>query len=140
MLLLSRLMAVLATTVLATGSMIASDKNPTHASIAGTAIGPEGKPLGGIEIRAMKVDDPKAPVTTATTNSKGLYLFKSLPVGAYSLTAYLDGFAYSRANITTRGVAWAKVDFDLRLIAGDAAASRIETYIRSINVVNGNMH
>ena len=126
--------------VLAANSTLAGTKNPTQASIAGTAIGPEGKPLGGIEIHAMRVDDKKAPVTVATTNSKGMYMLKSLPVGTYSLTAYLDGFAYSRAIIKTRGVAWAKVDFDLTKDAGDAAASRIETYIRSINVVNGNMH
>ena len=135
-----KFITLLAATVLAANSTLAGTKNPTHASIAGTAIGPEGKPLGGIEIRAMKLDDAKAPVTTVETNSKGLYMLKSLPVGTYSLTAYLDGFAYSRAIIKTRGVAWAKVDFDLTKDAGDAAASRIETYIRSINVVNGNMH
>src|SRR6476646_726881 len=140
MLLQPRVITLLAAMFLAATSAVALDKNPTHASIAGTAIGPEGKPLGGIEIRAMKVDDTKAPMTVATTNAKGSYMLKSLPVGTYSLTAYLDGFAYSRAIIKTRGVAWAKVDFDLTKDAGDAAASRIETYIRSINVVNGNMH
>jgi hypothetical protein len=136
----SRIAALLAATALVTTSAFAGTKDPTHASIAGTAIGPEGKPLGGIEIRAMQLDDPKKPVTIAETNSKGLYMLKSLPVGTYSLTAYLDGFAYSRAIIKTRGVAWAKVDFDLTKDAGDAAGSRVETYIRSINVVNGNMH
>ena len=132
-------MTLLAATVLAAGSTLAGDKNPTHASIAGTAIGPEGKPLGGIEIRAKKLDDTKAPVTIVTTNSKGAYMFKSLPVGAYSLTAYLDGFAYSRAIIKTSGVAWAKVDFDLRLDAGDRAGDRIETYIRAIQLT-GSWH
>ena len=132
-------MAVAAALLVATPGFAGDKKNPTHASIGGTVIGPEGKPLGDVEIRAMKVDDKKAPVTAVVTNSKGMYMLKSLPVGAYSLTAYLDGFEYSRAIIKTQGVAWAKVDFDLRLVAGDGA-DKIQTYIRSINVVNGNMH
>ena len=78
-------------------------------------------------------------VAIAMTNTRGLYLFKSLPVGAYTLTAYVDGFALSRANIQTRGAAYAKVDFDLRLDAGDGA-DRIHTYIRALQVVNGNPH
>src|SRR4029077_19438598 len=94
------------------------------------------KPLGDVEIRAMKVDDTKAPVITALTNSKGLYMFKSLPVGAYSLTAYLDGFAYSRAIIKTRGVVWAKVDFDLRLDAGDGV-DRMQGGLYTPTIVSG---
>ena len=140
MLLRARVITLLVATFVVAGSALAGDKHPTHASVAGTVIGPEGKPLGDVEIRAMKLDDKNAPVITATTNSKGLYMFKRLPVGTYSLTAYLDTFAYSRATIKTNGVAWAKVDFDLRLDAGDRAGDRIETYIRALQVVNGNPH
>ena len=131
---------MVAATVVAAGSALAGDKNPTHVSIAGTVIGPEGKLLGDVEIRAMKVDDKKAPITSVVTNSKGLYMLKSLPVGDYTLTAYLDGFAYSRAIISTRGVAWAKVNFDLRLDAGDRAGDRIDTYLRATQVIQGNPH
>src|SRR5438046_10708671 len=120
MLLPPRIVAAVAAVAVAAGAAFAGDKNPTQASIAGTVIGPNGKPLGEDEIRALRVDT-KAPVAIATTNTRGLYLFKSLPVGSYTLTAYVDGFALSRANIQTRGAAYAKVDFDLRLDAGDGA-------------------
>jgi hypothetical protein len=130
-----RIVTVIAAVFIAAVAAVAGDKNPSHVSIAGTVIGGDGKPLGGAEIRALRVDT-KGPVTIATTNSRGLYMLKSLPVGAYSLTACFQGFELSRANITTRGVAWAKVDFDFRLDAGDSV-DRMQKGLYTPTIVSG---
>jgi carboxypeptidase family protein len=82
--------------------------------IQGTVIGFNGKPCEGAEIRALRVEG-KMWMVFATTDGHGVYVFKGLPVGAYSLTACVDGFPLSRANIRTQEKGWTKVDFDLRL-------------------------
>jgi hypothetical protein len=131
--------AIFTVAVVIPGSALSADNKSNQASIAGTVIGPNGKPLGDAEIRAMRVDDPKKVVVITTTNSRGMYMFKGLPAGAYSITAYMDTLAMSRANVKTQGVAYAKVDFDLRLDSGDPM-DRMQADFKGQTKFNGNPH
>jgi hypothetical protein len=102
--------------------------------IKGTVIGDNGKPCDGVEIRLLRVD-AKGRETRTVTNGRGQYWLYGLPPGAYTVTAYFQGFARSRANIKTAGVGWAKVDFDLRLDkgAGDSVDQMREICGRSVS-------
>lgn len=137
---LAIIVAMFTVAVVMAGSALSADNKSNQASIAGTVIGPNGKPLGDAEIRAMRVDDAKKEVVITTTNSRGMYMFKGLPAGAYSITAYMDTLAMSRASVRTQGVAYAKVDFDLRLDSGDNA-NRWNNDVRTVRWFNvGNPH
>src|SRR5947207_4369409 len=92
----SRFIVVFAIALVAGGSTLAADNK----SIAGTVIGTNSKPFEGAEIRVRRVD-AKAAVAVATTDARGIYVFKGLPVGKYLITAYVDGFAKSTASIKT---------------------------------------
>jgi hypothetical protein len=108
-------------------------------SIAGTVIGDSGKPIVDVEIRALRVD-AKAPPRVAMTGSDGVYIFRNLPSGTYSITASVDGLPLSRAQLKTPTKGWIKLDFDLRLEAGDGA-NRWNNDIRTIRWFNvGNPH
>jgi hypothetical protein len=98
--------------ILAGGSAGAADSK----SIQGTLTGVDGKPLGGAEIRAERLD-AKVPPAITKTDAQGRYVFKVLPVGAYAVTAYVKSVPKSRAMLKTRSDGWAKVDFDLRMKA-----------------------
>ena len=105
----STFIATVAIALVAASSVIAGDRT----AVQGTLLGDDGKPFGGAHIRAQRVDAKAKPVT-AITKSDGHYHFIGLTPGAYTLTAYVDGVAMSRANIQTRTDGWVKVDFDLR--------------------------
>ena len=102
---------------IATGFTLADDKKPAAAkpktSIGGKVIGENGKPQAGAEIRATRVD-AKGSAVTAWTDSSGRYAFANLPAGTYSVTAFVDTLALSRAQIQTRTDGWVKLDFDLQ--------------------------
>src|ERR1700719_417457 len=68
----------------------ARDKMSAAGAIKGMLIGEKGKPFGGAEIQAQRVDT-KAKAVVAVTKPDGHYFFVGLPVGTYSLTAYVDG-------------------------------------------------
>jgi hypothetical protein len=107
--------------------------------IQGTVIGFNGKPCEGAEVRALRVDG-KVTLISATTDDRGVYVFRGLPVGAYSLTACVDGFPLSRANVKTQSQGWLKVDFDLRLDAGDSM-DRMQRDLRGfVTIPNTNPH
>jgi carboxypeptidase family protein len=126
----SIIIAALAVALVAGGSAFAADNKSSHGAIRGTLTGEDGKPYGGAEIRALRVD-AKQSVAIATTDSHGVYLFKGLPVGAYSITAVVDSAAVSRANVKTSDHGWSKVDFDLRLNAkSDPGADRLQRDLR----------
>ena len=108
--------ATVAIALVAASSAIAGDRT----AVQGTLLGDDGKPFGGAQIRAQRVD-AKAKAVTAITKSDGHYHFIGLAPGAYTLTAYVDGVAMSRANIQTRTNGWVKVDFDLRRNTAEAA-------------------
>jgi hypothetical protein len=123
----SKIIAAFAIALLAGGSILAGEKT----AVQGTLTGEDGKPFGGAEIRAQRVD-AKAKVVTARTRPDGRYYFIGLPPGAYSLTAYVDDVAMSRANIRTRNDGWVKVDFDLRLNAkGADGTDRMQQDVRN---------
>ena len=46
-------------------------------------------------------------------------MFSTLPVGAYSVIAYVKSVPKMRAMVKTRSDGWAKVNFDLRMKAND---------------------
>jgi len=110
----TQLIAAVALTLVTVGSLLGGDSKQAKPSVGGTVIGENGKPSVDAEIRALRVD-VKAPLIVARTDSTGRYAMANLPVGSYSLTACVDGFPLSRANIRTQGRGWTKVDFDLRL-------------------------
>jgi hypothetical protein len=117
--------------ILAMGSAWAADNKPSEGWIQGTVIGENGKGFGGAEIRLQRVDARKI-AAIARTDAGGRYWFKGLPVGAYALTAYVDGAAVSRANVRTPSHGWAKVDFDLRLTAkGGDGVDRMQRDLRT---------
>ncbi len=129
--------AVFAVALVVGGSAFAGDNKSSHLAVRGTVIGEDGKPLGDAEIRAMRVDAKKS-VAVARTDAHGVYWFKGLPVGAYSITAYLDDFPMSRANVRTSSRGWVKVDFDLRLNAkGADGADRLQ---RDLRFGEGSLH
>ena len=64
------------------------------------------------------------------TDSKGQYQFKGLAVGAYAITTIVKEVPKSRASVRTRADGWAKVDFDLRLKAGDASIKRNYVWVK----------
>jgi len=98
-------------------------------SIQGTVIGLDGKPLAGADVRAERLDAKAQPALTKT-DSKGQYQFKGLPVGAYAVTTIVKEVPKSRASVRTRADGWAKVDFDLRLKAGDASIRRNWVWVK----------
>ena len=74
----------------------------------------------------------------AKTDEQGLYWFKGLPVGDYSITAYVDGFACLGRIFRTSSRGWVKVDFDLRLNAkGADGTDRMQ---RDLRFGDGNLH
>jgi len=102
-------------------------------AIKGRLIGETGKPQEGAEIHAQRVD-AKANDIVARTKSDGHYFFLGLPVGKYSVTAFVDGVAMSRASVTTRSEGWAMVNFDLRLNAqGADGVDRMQRDLRLSN-------
>ena len=115
----------------------ARDKMSAAGAIKGMLIGEKGKPFGGAEIQAQRVDT-KAKAVVAVTKPDGHYFFIGLPVGTYSLTAYVDGTAMSRANVRTRNEGWVKVDFDLRLNAKGADGT--DQMQRDVRFGDGSIH
>ena len=130
--------AVAIALIAAAGTSVAGDHKAIL--IKGIVIGDNGKPCGGAEIRVLRVDR-KAREARAVTNERGQYWLYGLSPGAYTVTAYFDGFARSRANISTTGFGWAKVDFDLRLDqgAGDGV-DRMQSDLRSTRLTHLDEH
>jgi hypothetical protein len=137
----ARFITVLAVMLLATVSLTGADKGKAIL-IKGTVIGDDGKPCDGAEIRVLRVDGNKKQEAAAITDKHGHYSLYGLPPGAYTVTAYYDGFARSRATIKTLAVGWAKVDFNLALDQGVGdGASRWNSDIRTVRWFNvGNPH
>src|SRR3954454_16042666 len=108
-------------------------------SVAGVVTGDSGKPMENVEIRALRVD-AKAPPRVAMTTSDGVYILRDLRPGTYSITALVDGLPVSRAHVKAPGKGWIKLNFDLRLEAGDGA-SRWNNDVRTVRWFDvGNPH
>ena len=113
------IVAVLALTLVTAGSALAGEHKSTNGWVKGTLLGENGKPLKGAIIRAEPKGktDLKGKAFVTATDARGQYLLTAMPIGIYSVTAYVDGVAMSRANIRTTNQGWAQVNFDLRLNA-----------------------
>ena len=127
------IVALLALTLTAAGSALAGEHKSTNGWVKGTLLGENGKPLQGAVIRAEPKGktDLKGKAFVTATDSRGQYLFTAMPVGVYSLTAYVDGVAMSRANIRTSNQGWSQVNFDLRHNAdGSDGADQLQRDLR----------
>ena len=116
------IVAVLALTLVTAGSALAGEQKSTNGWVKGTLLGENGKPLKGAIIRAEPKGktELKGKAFVTATDARGQYLLTAMPIGIYSLTAYVDGAAMSRANIRTSNQGWSQVNFDLRLNADGA--------------------
>lgn len=132
----SGIVAVLALTLVA-GSMLARENKSHSGWVKGTLIGEDGKPHKGAVIRAEPKGktELKGKAFVTATDSRGEYLFTTMPIGDYSLTAFVDGVAMSRTSIRTSNRGWSKVDFDLRLNAN--GADGVDRMQRDIRFGNG---
>ena len=89
------------------------------------------------QIRAERLDAKAKPVITKT-DDHGQYLFRGLPAGTYSLTAYVDDIPRARAKVRISNKGWAKVDFDLRAIeAGKGDVDQMQTDLRMQSTLPG---
>jgi carboxypeptidase family protein len=110
--------AISAAFILTCNSLSADTK-----AIQGTVIGLDGKPMAGADIRADRLDSKAQPAVTKT-DAQGHYVFRSLPVGAYAVTAFVKSVPKSRGMVKTRADGWAKVDFDLRIKPNDPSIKK----------------
>jgi hypothetical protein len=135
----ARFLACLAVAGVVFAHTISFGADDRSKSVAGTVIGGSGKPQENVEIRALRVD-AKASPRVAMTSSDGVYIFRNLPPGTYSITASVDGLPLSRAQLKAPNKGWIKLDFDLRLEAGDGA-NRWNNDVRTVRWFNvGNPH
>ena len=129
----SGIVAVLVFALVAAGSALAGEPKPNIGWVKGTLIGEDGKPFKGAIIRAEPKGktELKGKAFVTATDSRGQYLFTTMPIGIYSLTAFVDGVAMSRASIRTSNQGWSNVNFDLRLNAnGGDGVDRMQRDIR----------
>src|SRR5437867_6114540 len=85
-------------------------------SISGTVTDPNGASVPGA--RVLATNTATGLVTETLSSEAGLYVFATLPVGAYEVTAEKTGFKkLSRAGVEVR-VAF-RQELDLRLELGD---------------------
>jgi hypothetical protein len=133
----SGIVAILALALVAAGSGLAGDNKSTIGWVKGTIIGEDGKPYKGAIIRAEPKGktELKGRAFVTATDSKGQYLFTTMPIGDYSLTAYVDGVAMSRAGIRTSDRGWSLVNFDLRQNAN--GADGVDRMQRDLRFGNG---
>ena len=108
------------------GSVLAGDTK----SIEGKLRDTDGVLLVAGKITAERIDAKAKPVITKT-DDHGQYVFRGLPVGTYSVTAYVDDIPRARAKVQTSGKGWSKLDFNLREIeAGRGDVDRMQTDLR----------
>src|SRR5437764_4677140 len=91
------------------GLALAGDNN----SIQGTLRDTDGVLLVAGNITAERNDAKAKPVITKT-DDHGQYVFKGLPAGTYTVTAYVDDIPRARAKVQTNSKGWTKLDFNLR--------------------------
>jgi hypothetical protein len=96
--------------LLTAGSIRSADNK----SIQGKVTGADGKAFARAEIVAEQAL-VKAQPAIVKTDSNGQYVFRGLPVGLYTVTAYVEGVPMSQAKIRISSAGWTKLDFDLRL-------------------------
>lgn len=106
-------------------------------SIQGTLRDTDGVLLVAGEIRAERLDAKAKPFITQT-DGRGQYVFRGLPAGTYSVTAYVDDIPRARAKVRTSDKGWAKIDFDLRKIEqGKGDVDQMQTDLRMHTTLSG---
>jgi len=89
------------------------------ALVQGQVADPSGGPMSGATVVARNTDTGLSRSTT--TDPSGSYRLPALPVGPYEIAVSAPGFADDRrSGVTLRVGQEAKVDFTLRITAGDA--------------------
>ncbi|HTN69559.1 MAG TPA: carboxypeptidase-like regulatory domain-containing protein, partial [Methylomirabilota bacterium] len=81
------LLGFLAVNLLCVASLFAQTDT---ASLSGTILDPQGRPVAEVEVKATRVET--GITTVSTTNSAGIYFFSSLPPGHYQLAVSKSGF------------------------------------------------
>src|SRR4051794_7357668 len=89
------------TLLLTSGSIRSADNK----SIQGKVTGADGKAFARAEIVAQQALVKSTP-SIVKTDSKGQYVFRGLPVGLYTVTAYVEGVPMSQAKIRTSSAGW----------------------------------
>jgi Carboxypeptidase regulatory-like domain len=103
------------------------------ASLQGSVMGTDGRPLQGAEIRIEATGKPSSPITT-TTGSNGRYLFAALPAGVYKLSILAHGAVKFSVDIKMRGEK-ARLDFDL----SPSARKKIRNYVWVLGRTGSNL-
>src|SRR5579863_4516221 len=67
-----------------------------YASVTGTVSDPQANPMAGVKVTATNTGT--ALVRTAVTDAHGVYLLNVLPVGAYNISAVIQGFKEAVIN------------------------------------------
>ncbi|HZZ42016.1 MAG TPA: carboxypeptidase-like regulatory domain-containing protein [Tepidisphaeraceae bacterium] len=114
----------------------AADDAAKTGTVSGTVMGTDGKPAENVTVRLMKPHvkaDPAAdktaaapekpvPVATATTDDKGKFEMKDVPVGDYNVAAGSRkvGMAHDKVSVTADAAA----DVSLTLKAGDTGGKK----------------
>ena len=93
------------------------------ASLQGSVVGTDGRPLRGAEVRLEGKDKSSAPITTST-GSNGRYLVAALPAGVYKISILEGGAVKFSVNVKMRGEK-ARIDFDL----SPSAVKKIRNYV-----------
>src|SRR5262245_36769327 len=91
-----------------------------NASVSGTVTDPSGAAITGAAITALHVDT--GVTSSTTTNTAGLFVFPSLPPGAYTLSAEQPGFRKAAVEKVMLDIG-SQVTVDIGLQVGQAAES-----------------
>lgn len=111
------------------GTLHGQEKSGT---IQGTVTDSTGAAIAGAKIRAVTTDG-RGSFETATT-SAGYYVFGSVPIGTYSVTASYVGFATSRQNVeVTLG---SVINFSPQLRVGAMAEKVIVSSVDLLAIVH----
>jgi outer membrane receptor protein involved in Fe transport len=103
------------TAILFSGNQILTAQSIQYGKITGTVSDEGGVPIPGVRVDIAS-DALISGTRTTTTSENGTYLFLSLPVGTYNVSASLTGFrTIMRENIQTSAGVVTTVDFKLEM-------------------------
>src|SRR5688572_9332642 len=75
---------------LALGGALAARAQTTSGRVAGTVVDTSGAAMAGVTVTIS--EDRTGLIRSSTTDTSGAFVFVSLPVGSYSVSAELTGF------------------------------------------------
>lgn len=131
----SRLLAVAAAVALCAGSLLAQQ---TLGGITGEVTDPSG---GVIPNVAVTVKSEQTALTRdTTTNATGAYTFVNLPIGVYTITYTVSGFALQKTtHIIVQADRTATINAQLKLAAAQAETIEVEAspLMNAVDTTNG---